>query len=103
MPYPGFPYSFATGKRTKAFYSAMENAPFASNPVYRAFSGKMCRNRVVFARNSGKGVSGGAIRGRSGVWLGGDCLALRELVDKYMSSTKMMNHRHQLSSKDRVR
>jgi hypothetical protein len=60
-----------TGKRTKAFYSATQNAPFASNPAYRAFSEKMCRKGVIFATDSGKGVSGGAIRGRSGAGLGG--------------------------------
>jgi predicted outer membrane repeat protein len=63
--------SFATGKRTKAFYSAKENAPFASNPAEWAFSGKVCKTEGVFARNSGKGVSGGAIRGRIGAGLGG--------------------------------
>ena len=66
-----FSLSFATGKRMKAFYSATENAPFALNPAYLAFSGKMCRNGVIFASNSGKGVSGGAIRGCSGAGLGG--------------------------------
>jgi hypothetical protein len=48
----------------------MENAPFALNRKEWAFSGKMCRNEVVFAGNSGKMVSGEVIRGRCGPGLG---------------------------------
>jgi hypothetical protein len=44
----------------------MENAPFGVNPAERAFPKKVCKTVPVFAGDSGKWVSGGVIRARSG-------------------------------------
>lgn len=54
--------SFASRKRSLAFYSATENALFAINSLYGCFLKKMCRIGVISASDSGKWVPGGAIR-----------------------------------------
>ncbi len=58
--------SFASQKRTIAFYSSKENAPFAVNPVENVFPEKMCRNSHFFASNSGNYPPGEVIRARTG-------------------------------------
>jgi hypothetical protein len=56
--------SFASQKRTLAFYSATQNAPFGVIQAENAYSEKVCKSVPAFCNNSGKGVSGRAIRGR---------------------------------------
>ena len=58
---PQFTLSFASQKRTKAFYSSMENASFTLNLSEWAYLEKMCRKSPVSARDDPKNHPGRSI------------------------------------------